>query len=126
MSGTGATTLAISGVEAYGGSKNIQPKLLFPGMGWSANSSDPPVGAGTFMPVRSERIEDHRMHAEYLEVSAQCCAAINAARQRGSRVIAVGTTTVRSLETAATHGQLDAFTDDSRLFIMQLNGQIGR
>ena len=75
------------------------------------------VGAGTFAPVRSERIEDHRMHAEYLEVSAQCCAAVNAAKQRGSRVIAVGTTTVRSLETAATHGQLDAFAGDSRLFI---------
>ena len=75
------------------------------------------VGAGTFTPVRSERIEDHRMHAEYLEVSAQCCAAVNAAKQRGSRVIAVGTTAVRSLETAARDGQLDAFAGDSRLFI---------
>ena len=59
------------------------------------------VGAGTFTPVRTDRIEDHRMHAEYLEVSAQCCAAVSAAKQRGSRVIAVGTTVVRSLETAA-------------------------
>ena len=75
------------------------------------------VGAGTFAPVRSERIEDHRMHAEYLEVSTQCCAAVSAAKQRGSRVIAVGTTAVRSLETAARNGKLEAFTGDSRLFI---------
>ena len=59
------------------------------------------VGAGTFQPLRSERIEDHVMHAEWAEVPATACAAIAAARQRGGRVIAVGTTVVRALESAA-------------------------
>jgi len=59
------------------------------------------VGAGTFQPVRAERIDEHEMHREYLEVSAEACDAINAARAAGGRVIAVGTTVVRSLETAA-------------------------
>ena len=75
------------------------------------------VGAGTFQPVRTENIEDHRMHAEYLEVGPDACAAVAAARQRGKRVIAVGTTAVRSLETAARSGSLEPFTGDSRLFI---------
>lgn len=75
------------------------------------------VGAGTFQPVRSEQIEDHVMHAEYLEVSEQCCAAVKAAKQRGSRVIAVGTTAVRSLETAAVSGEIKPYSGDSRLFI---------
>jgi S-adenosylmethionine:tRNA ribosyltransferase-isomerase len=59
------------------------------------------VGAGTFAPVRAEDIAEHRMHAEYLEVSESTCAAINTVRAAGGRVIAVGTTVVRSLETAA-------------------------
>jgi S-adenosylmethionine:tRNA ribosyltransferase-isomerase len=75
------------------------------------------VGAGTFQPVRTERIEDHRMHAEYLEVSEQACAAIDRARERGGRVVAVGTTAVRSLETAAADGELQPYAGDSRLFI---------
>jgi S-adenosylmethionine:tRNA ribosyltransferase-isomerase len=75
------------------------------------------VGAGTFQPVRSERIEDHRMHAEYLEVSREVCDAVAAARNRGGRVIAVGTTAVRSLETAAAGGSLQPFSGDSRIFI---------
>lgn len=79
------------------------------------------VGAGTFQPVRSERIEDHLMHAEYLEVSEACRDAIAAARERGSRVIAVGTTAVRSLETAAGFSEVEgvpvAWRGDSRLFI---------
>lgn len=57
------------------------------------------------------------MHAEYLEVGEAACAAIRAARERGGRVIAVGTTTVRSLETAAASGTLRPFSGDSRLFI---------
>ena len=60
------------------------------------------VGAGTFQPVRAERIADHRMHAEYAEVGVAACAAIAAAKARGARVVAVGTTAVRSLEAAAT------------------------
>ena len=59
------------------------------------------VGAGTFQPVRADDIEGHEMHEEYLEVSEAACAAIEAARAAGGRVIAVGTTVVRSLETAA-------------------------
>ena len=59
------------------------------------------VGAGTFQPVRVDDIEGHEMHEEYLEVPGAACDAINAARAAGGRVIAVGTTVVRSLETAA-------------------------
>jgi len=59
------------------------------------------VGAGTFAPVRAADIAAHRMHAEYLEVSESTCAAINKVSAAGGRVIAVGTTVVRSLETAA-------------------------
>src|SRR5690606_30140170 len=58
------------------------------------------VGAGTFAPVRTERIEEHELHAEWLEVSAETCAAVARCRARGGRVVAVGTTSVRSLETA--------------------------
>ena len=59
------------------------------------------VGAGTFQPVRVDDIAGHQMHEEYLEVPEAACDAINAARAAGGRVIAVGTTVVRSLETAA-------------------------
>jgi len=59
------------------------------------------VGAGTFQPVRTERIEAHRMHAERLEVPAAACEAVAEARARGGRVVAVGTTVVRALESAA-------------------------
>jgi len=59
------------------------------------------VGAGTFAPVRAVDVAAHRMHAEYLEVSESTCAAINGVSAAGGRVIAVGTTVVRSLETAA-------------------------
>jgi S-adenosylmethionine:tRNA ribosyltransferase-isomerase len=75
------------------------------------------VGAGTFQPVRAENIEDHEMHAEYLEVSQAVCDAVAETRARGGRVIAVGTTCVRSLETAAAGGELRPFAGDSRLFI---------
>jgi S-adenosylmethionine:tRNA ribosyltransferase-isomerase len=75
------------------------------------------VGAATFQPVRTDRIEEHHMHAEYLEVSPAVCAAAAEARSRGGRVIAVGTTSVRSLETAAAGGTLQPYSGDSRLFI---------
>jgi len=75
------------------------------------------VGAGTFQPVRSENIENHKMHAEYLEVSASVCAAIEQAKNKGGRIIAVGTTSVRSLETAAADGTVRPFSGDSRIFI---------
>lgn len=75
------------------------------------------VGAGTFQPVRCEKIEDHSMHAEYLEVSSAVCEAVERTRSRGGRIIAVGTTAVRSLETAAQSGSLQPFAGDSRIFI---------
>jgi S-adenosylmethionine:tRNA ribosyltransferase-isomerase len=75
------------------------------------------VGAGTFQPVREDDLDKHRMHAEWLEVSDEVCARVAAARARGGRVVAVGTTTVRSLETAAASGTLQPFRGDSRLFI---------
>lgn len=75
------------------------------------------VGAGTFQPVRSECIEDHHMHFEYLEVPQQTVDACRLARESGGRIIAVGTTTVRALETAAKSGQLEAFTGETDIFI---------
>jgi S-adenosylmethionine:tRNA ribosyltransferase-isomerase len=59
------------------------------------------VGAGTFQPVRADEITDHVMHSEYIEVDQACCDAVAACRARGGRVIAVGTTAVRSLESVA-------------------------
>jgi len=75
------------------------------------------VGAGTFQPMRAEHVADHRMHAEWLEVPQATCDAVAAARARGGRVVAVGTTTVRSLETAAGDGTLRPFAGETRLFI---------
>ena len=75
------------------------------------------VGAGTFMPLRAETIEDHRMHVERIRVSAECVDAVAAARGRGGRVVAVGTTVVRALESAAADGQLAPFDGDTALFI---------
>jgi S-adenosylmethionine:tRNA ribosyltransferase-isomerase len=75
------------------------------------------VGAGTFAPVRTERIEEHELHEEWLEVSAATCAAVERCRKNGGRVVAVGTTSVRALETAARGGALAPFVGQSRLFI---------
>ena len=75
------------------------------------------VGAGTFQPVRTNVIEEHKMHAEYLEVSEAVCDQVNACRERGGRVIAVGTTSVRCLETAAKSGEIRPYTGDTRIFI---------
>ena len=75
------------------------------------------VGAGTFAPVRTERVEDHRLHAERLEVRAEVCAAVEQCRGRGGRVVAVGTTSVRALETAGRGGTLEPFMGESDLFI---------
>lgn len=75
------------------------------------------VGAGTFLPVRSERIEDHRMHSEWLQVGEEVVAAVARTRARGGRVIAVGTTAVRSLESAAADGELRPFTGETAIFI---------
>jgi len=75
------------------------------------------VGAGTFAPVASEDLSAHVMHAERLEVGAGTVAAVNAARERGGRVVAVGTTVVRALESAAAGGELEQFSGETQLFI---------
>lgn len=80
------------------------------------------VGAGTFQPVRVEKITDHVMHAEYAQVSQEVVDAVNAAKARGNRIIAVGTTSVRSLESAAQYAKqegipLAPFLDDTKIFI---------
>ncbi|WP_078118913.1 tRNA preQ1(34) S-adenosylmethionine ribosyltransferase-isomerase QueA [Thiosocius teredinicola] len=75
------------------------------------------VGAGTFQPVRVQNLDEHKMHSEWLEVSAATVDAIRRTRERGGRVVAVGTTSVRSLETAAAGGELAPYTGDTRLFI---------
>lgn len=75
------------------------------------------VGAGTFQPVRVEHIEDHRMHSEYLEVTKEVCDMVNKTKSAGGRIIAIGTTTVRSLETAALSGSLKPYTGETDIFI---------
>jgi len=75
------------------------------------------VGAGTFQPVRVDEVSEHRMHAERAIVPAEVCDAVRACRERGGRVVAVGTTAVRALESAATTGRIAAYSGDTRLFI---------
>jgi S-adenosylmethionine:tRNA ribosyltransferase-isomerase len=75
------------------------------------------VGAGTYQPVRAERIEDHEMHAEWIEVTESVCQQIEACKRQGGKVVAVGTTSLRALESAARDGKLAPFTGDTRLFV---------
>jgi len=80
------------------------------------------VGAGTFQPVRVDNVLEHQMHAEYIEVPDEVVAAVKACKARGNKVIAVGTTSVRSLESAAqiakNNGkELEAYNGDTRIFI---------
>ncbi|MEB8478534.1 tRNA preQ1(34) S-adenosylmethionine ribosyltransferase-isomerase QueA [Cronobacter malonaticus] len=78
------------------------------------------VGAGTFQPVRVESIEDHVMHSEYAEVPQEVVDAVLAAKARGNKVVAVGTTSVRSLESAAQAAQdalIAPFFGDTQIFI---------
>ena len=75
------------------------------------------VGAGTFQPVRSDDLQDHVMHAEWLSVSNSVCRKIEETRRAGGRVVAIGTTVVRALETAAGSGVLKPFEGDTRLFL---------
>ncbi len=76
------------------------------------------VGSGTFQPVRSEDPAEHRMHSEWFEVGDAACAAIAATRARGGRVVAVGTTVVRALESAARGGNVEPFRGETAIFIM--------
>jgi len=75
------------------------------------------VGAGTFQPVRTESIEDHAMHREWLNVGAELVEKIRRTRERGGRVVAVGTTVVRALETATRDGVLAPFAGETQIFI---------
>ncbi len=77
------------------------------------------VGIGTFRPVASERVEDHEMHAEYWEIRPETARAVNDALARGRRIVCLGTTSVRALESAlaAGHGRLVPGSGWSRLFI---------
>ena len=75
------------------------------------------VGAGTFQPMRAEHLKDHVMHSEWLNVGAELCAQIAATKARGGRVIAVGTTVLRALETAIVDGTVKPFAGDTQIFI---------
>jgi len=81
------------------------------------------VGAGTFQPVKVDDVNNHKMHSEYLEVDQSTCDAITQAKQQGNRIIAVGTTTVRSLETASNSeqalasGKIEPFQGETEIFI---------
>lgn len=75
------------------------------------------VGAGTFQNIRVDKVEDHQMHHEWLSVSQSVCDLIAQTKGRGGRVVAVGTTSVRALETAARAGELKPFEGDTNIFI---------
>lgn len=75
------------------------------------------VGAGTFQPMRVDRLHEHRMHSEWLNVGAELCEKINRTRAAGGRVVAVGTTVVRALESAMRDGQVQPFAGETRIFI---------
>jgi S-adenosylmethionine:tRNA ribosyltransferase-isomerase len=75
------------------------------------------VGAGTFQPVRTENIEQHVMHAEYLEIPQQVVDIVQATKREGGRVFAAGTTSLRALEAASAHGELETMAGETRLFI---------
>ena len=75
------------------------------------------VGAGTFQPIREDVIENHRMHSEWFEVSKAVCEQVSATKQAGRRVIAVGTTSVRCLESATSDGRLQEFQGETDIFI---------
>ena len=76
------------------------------------------VGAGTFQNLREEHIEQNKLHSERVEVSAECCDAVRETRDKGGRVVAVGTTSVRALETASRRGELLPFNGETELFIL--------
>ena len=75
------------------------------------------VGAGTFQPMRADSVHDHVMHSEWLNVGAELCAQVARTRAAGGRVVAVGTTVVRALESAMRDGELRPFAGDTRIFI---------
>ena len=76
------------------------------------------VGAGTFQALRHEHIEENRLHRERVRVSEACCAAVRQTRASGGRVVAVGTTSVRALESASQSGRIEPFHGETDLFIL--------
>ena len=75
------------------------------------------VGAGTFLPVKTDDTEDHHMHSEWYQIAPETAERINAAKDEGRRVIAVGTTALRALESSAVNGRVKTLTDDTQIFI---------
>jgi len=75
------------------------------------------VGAGTFLPVKAEDTDDHHMHSEWYQIAPETAARINAAKDEGRRIIAVGTTALRALESSAVNGRVKTLTDDTQIFI---------
>ncbi|MFM7786079.1 MAG: tRNA preQ1(34) S-adenosylmethionine ribosyltransferase-isomerase QueA, partial [Gammaproteobacteria bacterium] len=75
------------------------------------------VGAGTFQPLRCENVEQHRMHAEYIDVPEETCRAVTLAHSEGRRVVSVGTTSLRALESVAAEGELRAYRGQTSIFI---------
>lgn len=75
------------------------------------------VGAGTFQPVKVDDVEQHHMHSEWISVSAEVCEKVKACKARGGRVIAVGTTSVRALESAALTGDIQPFVGETDIFL---------
>jgi S-adenosylmethionine:tRNA ribosyltransferase-isomerase len=75
------------------------------------------VGAGTFQPVKVDKLEEHQMHSEWLEVTPEVAQKVRTTRQNGGRIIAVGTTSVRCLETASRSGEIQPYTGDTDIFI---------
>ena len=75
------------------------------------------VGAGTFQPVRVDNIEDHKMHSEIYHISPETVAMIKATKANGGKIIAVGTTSLRALESAAQHGDLKSGQGETNIFI---------
>jgi S-adenosylmethionine:tRNA ribosyltransferase-isomerase len=75
------------------------------------------VGIGTFRPITAERLDEHAMHSEWCSLTAEAAERLRACKQSGRRIIAVGTTVARTLETAATSGEIQLFTGQANLFI---------
>ena len=99
---------------------HVTPELLasLDAMGVERHEVTLHVGAGTFLPVKTENVRDHVMHSEWGQVSAVTAQAINAAKARGGRLIAVGTTSLRLLESAADErGLVQPFSDSTAIFI---------
>ena len=96
-------------------SEDVFADLAARGIAWADLTLH--VGIGTFRPIEAEALDDHVMHAEWADLSPHTAAALNARRALGGRIVAVGTTSARTLETAAASGRLEPFTGSTGLFI---------